>query len=574
MLKKYFHYYKPYRVILFGVIIGSFITAGLDLVFPILVREILNVELPQKNMGQIFKISGFLFGLYVLNAYLIYAINYYGRVMSAGIENDMRRDLFSHLEKQSFRFFDNAKTGQLLSRITSDIVEISELTFRGPNDLFVCTVTMLGTMGILFYMNPYLGALISALLLAKTFHSVIVNRILKSLYRRSRVKSGELSAQTEESLSGVRLVKAFANEDLEIDRFMEKSNELYSTRRKSFGLTAYFGTSISFFTNFTNLSVLCFGGYLISVEKMALSDFVAFLLYVNLFMKPILRLMVFTEMYQKGMAGLERFFEMINHPIEIEDLPGAIADKEIAGEIVFDNVTFGYIDGKPVLKNFNLKIAPGQKVAFVGSTGAGKTTIANLLLRFYEPTEGAILLDGVDIRNYQQKMLRRKIGLVQQDVFLFSDSVRFNIAYGKMEASEGEIKNAAVMAVADEFISKLPEGYDTCIGERGVKLSGGQRQRLAIARAFLKNPPVIVLDEATSALDSKTEKMVQESLDKLADNRTTLIIAHRLSTVINADMIVVLQEGKMVERGTHWQLMALNGVYKKLYDVSERKEED
>ncbi|MDY6029102.1 MAG: ABC transporter ATP-binding protein [Acidaminococcaceae bacterium] len=569
MLRDFFHYYKPYKAILCGVIIGSFVTAALDLVFPVLVREILNVELPQKNMEQIFRLSVLLFALYVVNAYLVYAINYYGRVMSAGIENDMRRELFAHLERQSFRFFDNSKTGQLLSRITSDIVEISELTFRGPNDVFVCTVTMFGTMGILFYMNIYLGTLVSFLLLAKTFHSVIVNKKLKALYRRSRVKSGELSAQTEESLSGVRLVKAFANEDVEIDRFMEKSNELYFTRRQSFGLTAYFGTSISFFTNFTNLSVLCFGGYLISVDSMTLSDFVAFLLYINLFMKPILRLMVFTEMYQKGMAGLERFFEMKNCPLEIVDMPGAIEDKDIQGEITFENVTFGYLDGRPVLKNFNLKIQPGQKVAFVGSTGAGKTTIANLLLRFYEPSEGRILLDGIDIREYQQALLRRKVGLVQQDVFLFSDSVRFNIAYGKMDAADEEIRNAAKLAVADDFIAQLPEEYDTCIGERGVKLSGGQKQRLAIARAFLKNPPVIVLDEATSALDNKTEKMVQASLEKLSENRTTLIIAHRLSTVINADIIIVLQDGRAVERGTHEELLAAGGVYKKLYDISE-----
>ncbi len=571
MIKSFFKYYKPYRLTLVGVICGSLLTSGLDLVFPLMVRKIMNEALPNNNLQMLINIAIVLLTLYVINFIISYCVSYYGHIMGARIENDMRRDLYSHLQKMSFKFFDNTKTGQLISRLTGDISEIGELAFRGPNDVIVCGLTMLGTITMLLYLNLKLGLVIGFLLLLKTYHTVVINRKMKKAFRANRAKNGEVTAQAQEGLSGIRIVKAFAQEENELTRFMEKSWDFFESRKKSYKLLAYFGGSVNFFTNITNLAILVIGGYMIAYNEIAISDFIAFLLYSNLFMRPIFRLMMFAEALQRGMAGYERFTEIIDEEPEIADAKDAIDVVKLHGDIEFKDVEFGYGTPEPVIKDFNLKIKQGETVAFVGETGAGKTTISSLLLRFYELQKGSITIDGVNINQYTQNCLRSNIGIVQQDVFLFSDSVLHNIAYAKPDASAHEIELAAKSAAAEEFILNLPEKYDTEIGERGVKLSGGQKQRIAIARVFLKNPPIVILDEATSSLDNKTEKMIQESLDKLSANRTTLIIAHRMSTVKNADKIVVVNNGQVVELGTHNELMAQGGIYYKLYTVQKNQ---
>lgn len=520
-------------------------------------------------MRLLLSLSALLLVLYIISYAAMYWVNYKGRAMSINMENDMRRDLFAHLQDMSFRFFDNTKTGQLLARLTGDIQEIGELAFRLPHDAVVCGFTMVGTIFMLLYLNLPLGLLITALLLLKTWHAVAINRKMKAAFRENRRRNGELTAQTSEALSGIRIVKAFAQEDVEQERFMKGARDLAAIRKKSYRLLARFTSSVNFFTNITNLAVLVSGGFMIYAGRITLSDFIAYLLYVNLFMRPLYRLTVLLEMGLRGMAGFTRFEEMMALQPDITDAPDALPCPEFKGEIEFRRVSFSYTPEHPVLQNLDFTVRPGETVAFVGETGAGKTTVSSLLLRFYEPQSGAILIDGTDIRRFRQKELRSRFGVVQQDVFLFSDSVRENIAYGVPGATDAQIRQAAELAAADEFIRNLPDGYDTQIGERGVKLSGGQKQRLAIARVFLKNPPIVIFDEATSALDNKTEAMVQESLEKLARNRTTLVIAHRLSTVRNADRIIVMSGGRVAESGSHAELMARKGTYYRLYTAQQ-----
>jgi ATP-binding cassette subfamily B protein len=570
-VKNFLRFYKPYKTILLLVILGTFITSAMDLVFPMAVRFILGKVLPAGDLPELFKWSGMLLVLYLLHYVISYYTNFKGHVMSASIENDMRKELYAHLENMSFKFFDNAKTGQLLSRLTSDIAEIGEMAFMAPFDVIVCTLTMGGTLILLLYLNLKLGLIISLLLIFKSIHTVWINRKMKVAFRENRVKNGEITAQVEESLGGIRIIKAFAQEDYELGQFQKRNGAYLKAREISYKLLGRFGSSINFFTNATNLVVLCLGGVMIATKEITGSDFVAYLLYVNLFMRPLFRLTMFVEMYQRGMAGFNRFQELMEAKTEITDALTAPEHVQLKGKVEFDHVSFSYLPGRPVLKDFSLQIAQGETVAFVGATGAGKTTLANILLRFYDVQEGAVKIDGFDIRNLRQRDLRRQIGLVQQDVFMFSDSVAKNIAYGKIDATPAEIEAAAGNAAASEFIKNLPQGYDTEIGERGVKLSGGQKQRLAIARVFLKNPPIVVLDEATSSLDNKTEGQIQMALDRLAQNRTTIVIAHRLSTVQNADRIVVLAAGHVAEIGTHTELMARKGLYFDLYTAQEKQ---
>ena len=570
-MKAFLRFYKPYTVILTLVIVCTLLTSAMDLVFPMAVRYIMRSVLPAGNLEQLFTWSGVLLCLYMLHYLLLYFTNYKGHVMSASIENDMRRELFAHLQDMSFSFFDNAKTGQLLSRLTSDIAEIGELAFLAPFDFIICTLTMGGTLVLLLYLNLKLGLIIALLLIMKTIHTVWINKKMKRAFRENRVKNAEISAQAEESLGGIRIVKAFAQEAYELQQFVQRNKEYLVARCEAYKILGNFSSSISFFTNVTNLIVLCLGGMMIAAQEIQVSDFVAYLLYVSVFMKPLYRLTVFTEMYQRGMAGFNRFQELMEQPPLLADKATVPEHRQVKGEIEFEHVWFGYLPDRPVLKDFNLQVARGETVAFVGETGAGKTTISNILLRFYDVQQGAVKVDGVDVRDFRQQDLRKQIGLVQQDVFMFSDSVAHNIAYGDFDAGREAIQQAAHNAAAMEFINKLPQGLDTEIGERGVKLSGGQKQRVAIARVFLKNPPIVVLDEATSSLDNKTEGLIQQDLDKLAHNRTTLVIAHRLSTVQNADRIVVLAEGRVAEIGSHEELMARQGLYYDLYQAQQKE---
>ena len=564
MFKTFLKYYRPYRHILVLLILGSLLRALLELFFPYVVKLMLEEQLPLKDLSLLLAWSAGLLAMYLGNFAMQFGIIYFGQVMSSAMERDMRRDLFRHLQKLSFGFYDKNKSGQLLSRLTSDLGETAGLAGNAPNDIVVCGLTMLGTMAILIYMNHMLGCLITFLLFFKAAHTIFVNLRMKKAFFANRVAMGELTAKASESISGVRLIKAFSGEKNDLAQFMEKADAYLATCKKSFKLKSYFIGSMIFFSNFINVAILVVGGVLINQGLMTFGELVAFFLYVGLFMKPLMQLLGFSEMYQRGMAGFKRFYDLLQEKPEIEDAPDAVECAGCKGSIDFDNVTFGYDDGRTIIKNLTLHVNPGETVAFVGATGAGKTTIASLLLRFYEPQSGRVLLDGRDIREFTQESLRRQIGLVQQDVFLFGDSVRYNIAYAKPEADDEAVHNAA-RAAADEFIRNLPRGYDTEIGERGVKLSGGQKQRLAIARVFLKNPPVVVLDEATSALDNITEQQIQGELDKLAVGRTTLIIAHRLSTIRHADKIVVLDGGTVVESGTHEELLAKQGHYFELY---------
>lgn len=566
MLKCFLRYYKPYKKILFLLLVGSLVRAGLELFFPYLVKQLLEQQIPLTDLSLLWQWAGLLLVLYLVSFVIHFLVDYKACYMSAAMERDMRRDLFWHVQQQSFSFFDQNKVGQLVARLTGDLSEVGNLASRGPIDVVVCSLNMLGTIVILLWFNPVLGSVIAGLLLFKTGHTVVMNRRMKRAFYANRAANGELAGKATESMSGIRLVKAFAMEQREQHDFMAKAEEYLAVCSKSFQLRAYFMSSMLFFSNFINLAILLVGGLLINQGWLSFGELVAFFLYVSMFMKPLMQLLGFSELYQRGMAGFRRFYELIQQEPTILDEPGALPLQQCRGKLEFQNVSFSYRDGRTVLKNVSFKVAPGEKVAFVGATGAGKTTIASLLLRFYEAQQGHILLDGVDIRHYAQQELRRHIGLVQQDVFLFGTSVYENILYGKPDATVAQVRRAAGAAAAEEFIARLPEGYETQIGERGVKLSGGQKQRLALARVFLKNPPVVVFDEATSALDTITEKQIQQELDKLAMGRTTIIIAHRLSTIKNADKIMVLADGAVVESGTHEELIALRGNYYHLYE--------
>lgn len=564
-MKRLWACYAPYYSTLTFVIIGSVLSAGMEISFPMIVRYILETILPAGNMTQLVYMAVILFSLYAACLCISFGVSYWGRSMGTRIEHDLRCRLFAHIETMSFSFFDNAKTGQLLSRIISDISEIGDLVFQMPNLVMVCLITMGGSAFFLFYINWQLAVFVLFLIAVKTGGTILLNRRMKSAFRKAREKMGMVSSQTMESLNAIRLVQSFCNEALELKKFVTASHALQQAQQRTFLFESYLTSSIIFFSNLTNLVIIAAGSFFIMLGMMKLGDLVAFLMYLMVFIRPIMQLTMLTERYQRGLAGYTRYTELMDTQPAVQDYADAIEAGNLQGHVSFQHVCFSYNGRDTVLQDFSLDISQGKTVAIVGPTGVGKSSVASLLLRFYDIQQGYIYLDGTDIRQYTLASLRRHIGIVQQDVFLFSDSIRENIAYGRPDATDAEIIEAAKLAHAHEFIMNLPDGYDSAIGERGVKLSGGQKQRLAIARVFLKNPPVLILDEATSALDNETERKIQQALQALSADRTTLMIAHRLATIRHADEIVVLTPEGIGERGTHEELMVRGGLYHDLY---------
>ncbi len=563
--------YRPYKGLLAFIIIGSFVASGLELFFPIGMREILNDLIPKGDMESLLLAAGGMTLLYIFSYLLNWAVFTYGKGMGASIEYDLRNRLFRHTMDLSYSYFDNARTGQMVSRIVNDISEVGNLMFAIPNLLIVCSVTMLGTIVMLFWINVPLASVVSVLLVLKAYEAVETNKKMKVSFMEARRETGNLSGKATESLNAVRLVKAFNNEDLENKRLDEAGKLLLEVQKKTFRIVGRMNGSLVFFSNITNLIIVVLGGAMTAMGKMEPADLIAFLLYMMVFMRPVFQLTMLTEVYQRGMAGYRRYQEIVAQVPEIADDENVEIQPVPKGNIEFKNVFFSYRDDLPVLKNFNLTVRPGEIIAVVGPTGSGKSTVCQLLMRMYDIDSGDILIDGTSIKKWSLKQLRQNIGIVQQDVFLFSDSVRENIAYGRSDASEEEIREAANRAQAHDFIADLPEGYDTAVGERGVKLSGGQKQRISIARIFLKNPPILVLDEATSALDNETEQQVREALDSLAEHRTTIVVAHRLASISGADRIIFLDKGEIRESGSHEELMAKKGLYYEMYMTQFRE---
>lgn len=567
MVKNFIKYYKSHIKLFILDIICAFLVSGSDLFFPMFTRKIINEVIPNKQIKMLFTLTIILIGLYILKLICNYIVDYWGHVVGVRMQYDMRRDIFRHLQELPFSYFDNNKTGHLMSRIVNDLQEVSELAHHGPEDLFISLVMLVGSFIILSTINFKLTIIIFSFIPILILFAVKKRVKMAAAFKDVRKKIANVNSQLENSISGIRVSKSFTNEDYEMDKFNDGNNQFKESREAAYKTMAEFGSGIRFMLDILKVIVIFFGGIFVYKEIINAGDLVAYLLYISLFMQPIRRLTAFVEQYQSGMAGFERFVEIMNIEPDIKDKENAVELKNVEGNIEFKNVGFKYNDKKSILSNLNMKIEKGKTFALVGPSGAGKTTLCNLIPRFYEITEGQILIDNIDIRDVTLKSLRENIGIVQQDVFLFTGTIKENILYGNPNASDEEIMEAAKNASIHDFIMSLPNGYDTYVGERGVKLSGGQKQRISIARVFLKNPPILILDEATSALDNETELMIQASLEKLAKGRTTIVVAHRLSTIKNADKIIVLTEKGIEEQGNHEELMKKHGIYEKLYNT-------
>jgi len=564
-LARFLSYYKPHMpLFLLDMFCATFI-AVVDIMFPMATRLAMNDLLPGKNFSAFFWLMGALVAAYIIRSAMQYVVTYFGHVLGVRMEADMRRDLFSHMQTLSFRFFDKSRTGQLISRVVGDLFEISELAHHGPEDVFISALTVAGSFVFMAILNWQISLVLLVVLPILMWFTLHQRVKMSKASKEVKSKLAVINADIESSISGVRVAQAFANERHEIAKFAEGNSEFQDSKTYYYKVMAEYQAGMEFMTHILNVVVIAVGGVLILYGRMDITTLVTFLLFVSEFLQPIRRMVSFMEQYSAGMAGFERMIELMDTPPDIADSPGAAPLENVRGDIRFTDVTFAYDNEVTVLSHVNLFIKHGEKLALVGPSGGGKTTLCQLIPRFYEPVSGSITIDGREIKSVTLSSLRENIGIVQQDVFLFAGSIKENIRYGKLTATDEEVVMAAKNAEIHDFIMSLPDGYDTNVGERGIMLSGGQKQRVSIARIFLRNPPILILDEATSALDTETEVKIQDSLDKLSSGRTTLVIAHRLSTVKNADEIIVIDDEGIAERGTHADLLKKGGEYAALY---------
>lgn len=574
-LKKMLSYYKPYRLIFWADMFFAMLSAGVALVIPLVIRYVTYTLVYEETaviLRQIKVIAVILLVMVAVDCYSKFFISNYGHVMGAKIEYNMRAEIFGHFQKLSFTFYDNQKVGQLMSRITTDLFDITELMHHGPENIILSVIKIAGAFVILVNISPILALAAFAVLPFMFAYAYWLNGKMRRAFRQNRVKIAEINAQIEDNLAGIRVVKSFANEKIEKEKFKLGNAGFLSAKKNSYHYMGSFQAGLGAFTTFIQVNVILAGTLLIVNGSIDVSDLVTFVLYISVFTDPVRTLIDFTEQFQNGYSGFERFCEIMSIEPDIRDSEDATELCDVKGDISFENVSFQYEENsEQVLSHINLNVPAGAYMALVGSSGAGKSTLCSLIPRFYDVTEGAVKIDGKDVRGLTLKSLRDHIGIVQQDVYLFVGTVYDNILYGRPDATREEVIWAAKNANAHEFIMSLPKGYDTDIGQRGIKLSGGQKQRLSIARVFLKNPPILIFDEATSALDNESEKVVQDSLEKLAKNRTTFVIAHRLSTIKNAERILVLTENGIEEEGTHEELLGKGGIYEKLYSMQFHK---
>ena len=567
MLKRFLSYYRPHLKLFTLDMLASFLIAALGMVYPIVTNRMLNVYIPNREYRTIVFAGALVLGLYVLRLLLRYFVQYYGHIVGVRMQAEMREELFAHLQKLPYSYYDENETGKIMSRLTSDLNEVSELAHHGPENLFISGIMVVWSFIYLFLIHPYLTLIVFACVPFLVIVTLISRKKMRAAFTERRAATAEISGAIESSISGIRVTKAFVGEEEEKAKFGKGNQYFVDSSRAAYRAMAVFFSSTSFVTDVFNVIVLIAGGLFLYAGHITFGDYSTFIVSINLFISPIMTLVNFSEQFQNGATGFRRFLEVMDTPPE-KDPENAVTLSDVNGEIAFENVSFSYASSKEVITDMSFCVHAGEKLALVGPSGGGKTTVCHLLPAFYRQTSGNIRIDGQDTRSLTLASLRSSIGIVQQDVFLFSGSFRDNIRYGRPDATDEEIIAAAKNASIHEYIMSLPHGYDTEIGERGVKLSGGQKQRLSIARVFLKDPAILILDEATSALDNTTEILIQNALDRLCEGRTTIVVAHRLSTVKNADRIAVIKEGEIAELGTHDVLMAKeNGIYRKLYDA-------